>query len=153
MLTRTGFVLQRTKSTYKPFRATAISCNDIIACSSSNLFWTCLNKCGTITLKIIYVTADVFSFFLSLGFVKEMSRGRDEKCSNLGRRPAGIVVVSIGLFWFYFLSFLYKGVYFLCFFFNCKLGRYQRCTLILPTFSSAENYFLTLTLCSFVSNV
>ena len=40
-------------------------------------------------------------------------------------------VVSIGLFWFCYMSFLYNGVYFLQIFFDLMLGQYQRRTLIL----------------------
>ena len=38
-------------------------------------------------------------------------------------------VVSIGLFWFYFVSFSYNGEYFLRLFFNRMLVQYQGCTL------------------------
>ena len=51
-------------------------------------------------------------------------------------------VVSIGLFWFCFVSFLYNGVYFLQVFFNHTLSQYQRAN----SFLSAENYVLPLTL-------
>ena len=40
-------------------------------------------------------------------------------------------VVSIGLFWFCYMSFLYNGVYFLQIFFDLMLSQYQRRTLIL----------------------
>ena len=36
----------------------------------------------------------------------------------------GFLVVSIGLFWFYFVSFSYNGVYFLRFIFSCTLAQY-----------------------------
>ena len=39
-------------------------------------------------------------------------------------------VVSIGLFWFCFVSFLYNGVYFLQVFFNHTLSQYHGRTLI-----------------------
>ena len=42
-----------------------------------------------------------------------------------------ILVVSIGLFWFYFVSFSYNGVCILWLGFNCMLIQYQRRALIL----------------------
>ena len=45
-------------------------------------------------------------------------------CSNAGNNFIPLVV-SIGLFWFYFMFFSYSGVYFLRVYFNCMLGQYQ----------------------------
>ena len=48
--------------------------------------------------------------------------------------------VSIGLFWFYFLSFSYSGVYFLWFSFNRMLVQYLSAHSFWATFLSAESY-------------
>ena len=51
-----------------------------------------------------------------------------------------MLVVSIGLFWFYFVSFLYNGVYFKRFIFNCTLAQYQNAHSFWATFLSAEKH-------------
>ena len=62
------------------------------------------------------------------------------------------LVVSIGLFWFYYLPFSYNWPCFLQFIFNRKFGQYQSAHSFWAKFWSPESNFLSLTLCSFVSN-
>ena len=48
-----------------------------------------------------------------------------------------VSVVYIGLFWFYFVSFSYNGVYFLWFIFNRRLAEYLSAHSFWDTFLSA----------------
>ena len=50
-----------------------------------------------------------------------------------------VQVVSIGLFWLYFMPFSYSGVYFLWFIFNRTLAQYERAHSFWKTFSSARS--------------
>ena len=68
------------------------------------------------------------------------------------KNPTWKVVISIGLFWFYFGSFLCNRVCFICLSFNCTLNQYQKHALILSKVLKRWENFLPRTLCSFVSN-
>ena len=70
----------------------------------------------------------------------------------IGSAKHYLQVVSVQLFWFYSMSFSYNGEYFLRFIFNCTLGQYPSVHSFWAKFWSAKSNFLSLTLCSFVSN-
>ena len=53
-------------------------------------------------------------------------------------------IVQTPLFWFYFGPFLYNGVYFVCFSFNCILDQYQWRTVILREVLKRQENFLSL---------
>ena len=61
-----------------------------------------------------------------------------------------VIVVSIRLFWFYFRSFLYNGMYFLCFSFYCSLDQYQKLALM-PTILYLTKKRARLTRSSFIT--
>ena len=64
---------------------------------------------------------------------------------------AVIMVIFCSLHWYILVLFFALFVQFPSIFFNRTLNQYQRCALILTNILKRSDYFLTLTLCSYVS--
>ena len=77
----------------------------------------------------------IFVTILTVVWLADHSAKRITTFCNL---ITGQVVVSIGLFWFCLLSFLYNGVYFLRFIFNPTLAKNLNANSFWATFLSAE---------------
>ena len=75
-----------------------------------------LSKLNELTSNDMIAGNGRYMFMIKLIFEPSYPPSRASQCGG---------VVSIGVFWFYFVSFSYNGVCFLRFIFYCMLAQYQ----------------------------